>query len=97
MIKTIRTQSFGLYGLLALVLALNACTQDTETDSTAAIGQWQHAGANHASQKYAALGKCSKATATRDLGDLLAKKCVWSEGVGRGLRYFIALSPAPGA
>jgi Fic family protein len=48
-------------------------------------------------QKYAALGKCSKATATRDLGDLLAKKCVWSEGVGRGLRYFIALSPAPGA
>ena len=48
-------------------------------------------------QKYAALGKCSKATATRDLGDLLAKKCVWSEGVGRGLRYFIALSPAPSA
>lgn len=47
-------------------------------------------------QKYAALGKCSKATATRDLGDLLAKKCVRSEGVGRGLRYFIALSPAPG-
>ncbi|MFP6791480.1 MAG: Fic family protein [Thalassolituus sp.] len=46
-------------------------------------------------QKYAALGKCSKATATRDLGDLLAKKCVRSEGVGRGLRYFIALSPAP--
>ncbi|WP_025265415.1 Fic family protein [Thalassolituus oleivorans] len=45
-------------------------------------------------QKYAALGKCSKATATRDLGDLLAKKCVRSEGVGRGLRYFIALSPA---
>jgi Fic family protein len=48
-------------------------------------------------QKYAALGKCSKATATRDLGDLLAKKCVRSEGVGRGLRYFIALSPAPSA
>ena len=46
-------------------------------------------------QKYAALGKCSKATATRDLGDLLAKNCVRSEGVGRGLRYFIALSPAP--
>ena len=40
-------------------------------------------------QKYAALGKCSKATATRDLGDLLAKNCVRSEGVGRGLRYFI--------
>ncbi|WP_276682695.1 Fic family protein [Thalassolituus oleivorans] len=46
-------------------------------------------------QKYAALGKCSKATATRDLGDLVAKNCVRSEGVGRGLRYFIALSPAP--
>ena len=45
-------------------------------------------------QKYAALGKCSKATATRDLGDLLAKNCVRSEGVGRGLRYFILLSPA---
>ncbi|MAS24816.1 MAG: cell filamentation protein Fic [Oceanospirillaceae bacterium] len=40
-------------------------------------------------QKYAALGKCSKATATRDLADLLAKDCVRSEGVGRGLRYFI--------
>jgi len=44
-------------------------------------------------QKYAALGKCSKATATRDLSDLLAKNCLRSEGVGRGLRYFIALSP----
>ena len=40
-------------------------------------------------QKYAALGKCSKATATRDLGDLLAKSCLRSEGTGRGLRYFI--------
>ena len=40
-------------------------------------------------QKYAALGKCSKATATRDLGDLLAKDCLKSEGVGRGLRYFL--------
>ena len=46
-------------------------------------------------QKYAALGKCSKATATRDLSDLLAKGCLRSEGVGRGRRYFIALSPAP--
>lgn len=45
-------------------------------------------------QKYAALGKCSKATATRDLSDLLAKNCLRSEGVGRGLRYFIALAPA---
>jgi len=42
-------------------------------------------------QKYAALGKCSKATATRDLGDLLAKNCVRSEGVGRGLRYFLKI------
>ncbi|QQD21629.1 DUF4172 domain-containing protein [Oceanospirillaceae bacterium ASx5O] len=46
-------------------------------------------------QKYAALGKCSKATATRDLSDLLAKGCLRSEGVGRGRRYFIALFPAP--
>ncbi|WP_300425805.1 Fic family protein [uncultured Thalassolituus sp.] len=45
-------------------------------------------------QKYAALGKCSKATATRDLSDLLAKNCLRSEGVGRGLRYFIALASA---
>ncbi|GGY50193.1 cell division protein Fic [Bacterioplanes sanyensis] len=40
-------------------------------------------------QKYAALGKCSKATATRDLGDLLVKDCIKSEGVGRGVRYFL--------
>ena len=45
-------------------------------------------------QKYAALGKCSKATATRDLGDLLAKNCLRSEGIGRGWRYFITLAPA---
>ncbi|MFC3679888.1 Fic family protein [Bacterioplanoides pacificum] len=40
-------------------------------------------------QKYAALGKCSKATATRDLSDLLAKGCLRSQGLGRGLRYFL--------
>ncbi|WP_419810471.1 Fic family protein [Bacterioplanoides sp.] len=40
-------------------------------------------------QKYAALGKYSKATATRDLSDLLAKDCLKSEGVGRGLRYYL--------
>lgn len=41
-------------------------------------------------QKYAALAKCSKATATRDLGDLVSKNCLTTEGVGRGVRYFIA-------
>jgi Fic family protein len=41
-------------------------------------------------QKYAALGKCSKATATRDLTDLLGKQCMVVTGQGRGVRYFIA-------
>lgn len=40
-------------------------------------------------QKYAALAKCSKATATRDLSDLKTKGCVRVEGIGRGVRYFI--------
>ena len=40
-------------------------------------------------QKYAALAKCAKATATRDLGDLVTKGCLSVEGVGRGIRYFI--------
>ncbi len=40
-------------------------------------------------QKYAAMAKCSKATATRDLSDLAAKECLTIEGVGRGIRYFI--------
>ena len=40
-------------------------------------------------QKYAALTKCAKATATRDLGDLASKECLSVEGVGRGVRYFI--------
>jgi len=42
-------------------------------------------------QKYAALAKCAKATATRDLGDLVTKGCLSVEGVGRGIRYFIQL------
>jgi Fic family protein len=42
-------------------------------------------------QKYAALAKCAKATATRDLGDLVSKDCLSVEGVGRGIRYFIKL------
>jgi len=42
-------------------------------------------------QKYAALAKCAKATATRDLGDLVSKSCMSVEGVGRGIRYFIKL------
>jgi Fic family protein len=40
-------------------------------------------------QKYAALAKCAKATATRDLGNLVSKGCLNVEGVGRGIRYFI--------
>ena len=40
-------------------------------------------------QKYTALAKCSRATATRDLSDLVAKKCLTMKGVGRGVRYFI--------
>jgi Fic family protein len=40
-------------------------------------------------QKYAALAKCAKATATRDLGDLVSKDCLRVEGIGRGVRYFI--------
>jgi Fic family protein len=40
-------------------------------------------------QKYAALAKCAKATATRDLGDLVSKECLTVEGIGRGIRYFI--------
>ena len=42
-------------------------------------------------QKYAALAKCAKATATRDLGDLVSKDCLSIEGIGRGIRYFIKL------
>ena len=42
-------------------------------------------------QKYLALAKCSKATATRDLSDLVAKGCLKQTGVGRGVRYFIHL------
>jgi Fic family protein len=40
-------------------------------------------------QKYSALAKCAKATATRDLGDLVTKGCLSVQGVGRGVRYFI--------
>lgn len=40
-------------------------------------------------QKYAALAKCARATATRDLGDLVSKDCLRVEGIGRGIRYFI--------
>jgi Fic family protein len=40
-------------------------------------------------QKYSALAKCAKATATRDLGDLVSKECLTVEGIGRGIRYFI--------
>ncbi len=40
-------------------------------------------------QKYAALAKCAKATATRDLGDLVSKNCLRVEGIGRGVRYFV--------
>mgnify|MGYP002700074414 CR=1 FL=1 len=40
-------------------------------------------------QKYSALAKCAKATATRDLGDLVLKGCLRVEGIGRGVRYFI--------
>ena len=43
-------------------------------------------------QKYLALAKCSKATATRDLSDLVAKGCLKQTGIGRGVRYFIRLS-----
>jgi Fic family protein len=43
-------------------------------------------------QKYSALAKCAKATATRDLGDLVAKGCLRVEGIGRGVRYFITLN-----
>jgi Fic family protein len=42
-------------------------------------------------QKYAALAKCAKATATRDLGNLVSKDCLSVEGVGRGIRYVIKL------
>ena len=38
-----------------------------------------------------ALAKCAKATATRDLGDLVSKDCLSIEGIGRGIRYFIKL------
>jgi Fic family protein len=40
-------------------------------------------------QKYATLAKCTKTTATRDLGDLVSKDCLSVEGIGRGIRYFI--------
>jgi Fic family protein len=43
-------------------------------------------------QKYAALAKCAKATATRDLGDLLSKGCLTVEGIDRGIRYFIKVA-----
>ena len=42
-------------------------------------------------QKYSALAKCAKATATRDLGDLVTKGCLRVEGIGRGVRYFIII------
>ena len=42
-------------------------------------------------QKYAALAKCAKATATRDLGDLVLKGCLKVEGVGRGVRYTLCV------
>lgn len=40
-------------------------------------------------QKYAALAKCAKATATRDLSDLVSKNCLSVGGIGRGVRYLI--------
>jgi Fic family protein len=43
-------------------------------------------------QKYMKIAACSKATATRDLSDLLAKGCLASlPGGGRNTRYALAL------
>lgn len=43
-------------------------------------------------QKYAALGKCSKATATRDLADLVIKMCLQPiQSKGRNARYELCL------
>ena len=39
--------------------------------------------------KYAKITSTSKATATRDLGDLLAKKLLQVQGVGKATRYAI--------
>ena len=33
--------------------------------------------------------KSGKATATRDLGDLVSKDCLSVKGIGSGVRYFI--------
>ena len=46
-------------------------------------------------RKYQSLAKVSKATATRDLADLLAKKCLFQlPGGGRNTRYKVALGRA---
>ena len=39
--------------------------------------------------KYMKMTAVSKATATRDLGDMLDQGLLWTEGQGKGLRYFI--------
>ncbi len=41
--------------------------------------------------KYVKMTGASKATATRDLSDLLAKGLIWHTGVGKGTRYYIAV------
>jgi Fic family protein len=40
-------------------------------------------------EKYMKMTAVSKATATRDLTEMLAEELLWTEGQGKGLRYFI--------
>jgi Fic family protein len=40
-------------------------------------------------EKYMKMTAVSKATATRDLTEMLAEDLLWTEGQGKGLRYFI--------
>jgi len=40
-------------------------------------------------EKYMKMTAVSKATATRDLTEMLAEDLLWTQGQGKGLRYFI--------
>lgn len=42
-------------------------------------------------EKYIKMTSTSKATATRDLADMVAKGQLWTSGTGKALRYYIAV------
>jgi quinoprotein glucose dehydrogenase len=50
-----RIRLHSILTLLTIILVLDSCSPASQIEGTGNAGQWRHAGANHAAQKYAAL------------------------------------------